>query len=160
MFIFVSVEKNISIRLKAIFLLTVFLLNIFVGFACAMGVDMGFNTTHHHDKEATKTTVHIHADGKKHEHPDKAPKHHHDSKEDSEKDGCCNDGVIKFQRLDKNLPANNNTAINIPVFAVLLTSFFGLDIFTPEQVPVQKYITEFFHPPPPDIRILIRSFQI
>ena len=153
-------KGNTSIQLKAALLLIVFSLNTVMGFACSMGVDMGFNRTHHPDEEATETTVHVHNDGKKHEHHDKAPKHHHDSKEDSEKGGCCNDGVIKFQNLDKNLNANNNTAISAPVLAAKLNSFFGFDIFRPEQVPAQKHIAQLFHPPPPDIRILIQSFQI
>ena len=153
-------KGNTSIQLKAALLLIVFSMNTVIGFACAMGVDMGFNATHHHDEEATETTVHVHDDGKKHEHHDKAPKHQHNSKEDSEKGGCCNDGVIKFQNLDKNLNANNNSAISVHIFSAIFNSFFGFDILTPEQVPVQKHIAQLFHPPPPDIRILIQSFQI
>ena len=42
----------------------VFSLNTIIGFACAVGIDMGFNSTDHHDEEATETSVHIHADGK------------------------------------------------------------------------------------------------
>ncbi len=154
-------KGNISIKLKAALLLIVFSLNTVIGFACAMGVDMSFNTTHHHDEEeATKTTIHVHADGKKHNHHDEAAKHHHNSKEDSEKGGCCNDGVIKFQNLDKTLAQNANAAINAPVFVALLSRFAGVDIFRQSQVSHQKYIAQFFHPPPPDTRILIQSFQI
>ena len=153
-------KGNISIKLKAVLLLIVFSMNTVIGFACAMGVDMGFNTTHHHNEEATETTVHIHADGEKHHHPAKENKHHHDSKENSEKGGCCNDGVIKFQALDKNLTQTTNTGINIPVFAATLAGLFGIDISSLTPAPQEKYIDQFFHPPPPDIRILIRSFQI
>ena len=122
---------------------------------------MGFNTTHHHDEEAKEVTIHVHADGKKHQHHDKATRHHHDSKKmDSEKEGCCNDGVIRFQSLDKNLSQNANSTIIVPVFATVLINFFGLNIFKQEKVSNDKYIARFFHPPPPDIRLLIRSFQI
>ncbi len=153
--------KNLSIQLKAALLLIVFSMNTVIGFACAMGEDMGFNTTHHHDEdEATETTVYQHVDGKKHQHHDEAAKHHHDSKEDSEKGGCCNDGVIKFQRLDKSLTQNGNAAINTPVFVAMHSSFFGIEIFKQSQASTQKHIVRFFHPPPPDIRILIQSFQI
>ena len=69
-------KKNISIQLKAAFLLIVFGLNTMVGFACAIGVDMGFNTTNHHDEEATE--VHQHADGSKHDHHNQASKHEHE----------------------------------------------------------------------------------
>ena len=142
-------NRNTSIRLKAASLVIVFSLNTVVGFACAMCVNMGFNTTHHHDHETDEVTV---AAGTK--------KHHHDSKETAEKGGCCNDKVINFQNLDKNLIQNTNTVINAPVFIVNLSSFYGIDIFKPAQVSAQKYIDLFFHPPPPDIRVLIRSFQI
>ena len=154
-------KRNITIWFKAAFLLTVFALNTVVGFACAMGIDMGFNKHHHHDgEEANETTVHFHTDGKKHQHHDEAAKHHHDSNEDSEKSGCCNDDVIKFQSLDINLSQSINAPINIPVFVATLSSFFGIAIFRQPQVSNQKHIDQFFHPPPPDIRVLIRSFQI
>ena len=133
-------NRNTSIWLKATSLVLVFSLNTVVSFACAMGVNMGFNTIHHHHPEAVK--------------------HHHDSKEDAEKGGCCNDKVINFQNLDKNLIQNANTVINAPVFIANLSSLYGIGIFKPAQVSAKKYIDLFFHPPPPDIRVLIRSFQI
>ena len=155
-------KRNISLQFKAAFLLAVFSLNTVIGFACAMGVDMGFNRHHHHhdEEEATETTVHFHADGKKHQHVDEAAKHHHDSNEDSEKGGCCNDGVIKFQSLDKNLNSNSNTSISQPVFVAVITNFYITDIFRYTKAPAQRYLLPYFHPPPPDIRILIQSFQI
>ena len=66
-------KKNKSIQFKAAFLLLVFSLNMVVGFACAMGLEMGFKTTHHHDIDAIK--VHTHANGKKHEHYNKIDQH-------------------------------------------------------------------------------------
>ena len=146
-------KKSISIQLKAALLLILFSTNTVMGFACAVGIDMGFNTTNHHDDdEATEITVHQHAAGKRH-------LHHQHSKEDSEKGGC-NDSVIKFQSLDKSLNQNGNVAINVPVFVALLSSYFGIENFKQTQAFNQKYIFDFFHPPPPDIRILIQSFQI
>ncbi len=152
-------KKNISIKIKAALLLTVFSLNTVIGFACAMGVDMGFNSLHHDTEETTETTVHIHADGNKHNHHDEVATHHNNSKEDSENDGCCNDGVVKFQSLDKNINTNAYSVISIPVFTTILTNVFGLDMFAQEQFSNQKNIAQFFYPPP-DIRILIKSFQI
>ena len=138
----------------------VFALNTVVGFACALGADMGFNSKYHHDEEATESGIHVHADGTKHHHHEKANNHHYDSKEGAEKDGCCNDKVISFQTLDKNLVQNNNIAISAPEFIPFLSNFLGTDIFKPSLVSHQKYIVRFFHPPPPDLRVLIRSFQI
>jgi predicted 3-demethylubiquinone-9 3-methyltransferase (glyoxalase superfamily) len=152
-------KRNISIQLKAALLLVVFGLNTVVGFACSMGVDVGFNTAHHHD-EATKVSLHIHADGKKHQHHQEANKHQHDKKGTSKKDGCCNDKVISFQILDKNLNQNSKTAIDVPGFAAILSSFFGTTILKTVPAVPQKHIVPTSHPPPPDIRIAIRSFQI
>ena len=42
-------STSIYIQLKAALLLLVFGLNTIIGFACAVGVDMGFNTSHHHN---------------------------------------------------------------------------------------------------------------
>ena len=151
-------QKDISIKLKATLLLIVFSMNTVVGFACAMGVDMGYNNSHH-EAEATEVAVHVHADGKKHHHDKKPVANHLDKKDASKKDDCCNDKVIKFQNLDKSLSQNPNVAINAPVFVAILSSFFGLDIFKPAQVIPEKYF-EFFHPPPPDILIVIQRFQI
>ena len=146
--------RNISIRLKAASLLIVFALNTVVGFACAVGVDMGFNYNNHHDEEATEASVHTHANGGKHQHQDEANNDHQDKKGD-----CCNDKVIKFQNLDKSLSQNANVAINAPVFVAILSNFFGIDIFKPAQITPQRHFA-FFHPPPPDILIVIQRFQI
>lgn len=152
-------KRNISIQLKAALLLIVFSMNTVIGFACAMGVDMSFNTKHH-DDEAIQTMIHVHADGKKHNHHHEAAKHHHNSKEESQKEGCCNDGVVKFQSLDKNLNTNTNSVIAVPLFVAIHTSFFAVDILAWKQVSDSKNIALFFHPPPPEIRVLIQSFQI
>ena len=108
-------QKN---KIQALFLLSVFSLNTVVGFACSVGFDMGFNSKHHHDQEATEAVVHIHADGKKHIHQEKKENHkhnkshqgqdknHHKSKEG--KDNCCNDEVLKFEQLDKSVPYSLN----------------------------------------------------
>ncbi len=152
-------KKTISIKIKAALLLAVFSLNTVIGFACAMGVDMGFNADHHDAEENIQTAVHVHADGNKHNHHDEVLNHHNNSKEDSESGSCCNDGVVKFQSLDKNINTNANFVLNVPVFTAILTNVFGLDIFAREQFSNQKNIAQFFYPPP-DIRVLIKSFQI
>ena len=152
-------KQNISIQLKAALLIIVFATNTVMGFACAVGIDMGFNSKHH-DEEVTETPIHVHADGKQHHHQDEANKHHDGSKQNAEKGGCCNDGVIKFQNLDKSLAQNTNAATSTPVFVALFSSIFGIDIFRQPQVSHQKHIDQYSHPPPPDIRILIQSFQI
>lgn len=153
-------KGNISIQLKAAFLIIVFSMNTVIGFACALGVDMGFNSKHHHDDDEEVTEVSVHVDGKEHQHHDEETKHHHDSKEDSEKDGCCNDGVIKFQNLEKNLNQNNTQVIYAYVFSTILSNFWSINIFNCVKALPQRYKARVFHPPPPDILIAIQCFQI
>lgn len=154
-------KKNISIQLKAALLLVVFGLNTLVGFACAVGVDMGFNSPHHQGEVAAKE-VHVHSDGKKHEHHKKADKHGHEETktEKKENDGCCNDDVQKFQQLDKAITQNAKTVIDAPAFVTIISTFLGIDIFNTIQTYPPKCIARYFYPPPPDIRIAIQSFQI
>ena len=171
---------NLSIRQKALFLLVVFATNTAVGFACAIGVDMGFNSPHHTETEEP-AEVHIHDDGKKHVH-EKEPaqvnthvhedgiNHQHDSEPSKQipvdginlltKDdgGCCTNEVQEFQNLVKNISVN--TGINVPVFLAILSIYFDIDFSTAlKNFPV-NFKARFFYPPPPDIRIAIQRFQI
>jgi hypothetical protein len=153
-------EKSISIQLKAAFLIIVFSMNTVIGFACAIGLDMGFNSKHHHEDDEEATEISIHVDGKKHQHHDEETKPHHDSKENSEKGGCCNDGVIKFQNLEKNSNQNNTQVIYAHVFATILSNFWSINIFNYVKALPQHYKARVFHPPPRDILIAIQCFQI
>ena len=57
---------RLSIKFKAIFLTIIFLLNTVVGFACTVGIDMGFNRGHHDDHSSVaKNTPHSHPPGTK-----------------------------------------------------------------------------------------------
>jgi hypothetical protein len=147
-------KRNISIQLKAAFLLVVFALNTLVGFACAAGLDMNFNT-HHHEEEETEISVHVHADGKKH--------HHEEADNDTDKekkDDCCHDKVVKLSQTEKAIP--QVAKILNPVFSTAFVAvYFNIDITYPLQVKISnKYFVRGHHPPIPDIRIAIRSFQI
>lgn len=153
-------KRNTTIQIKALFLLLVFALNTAVGFACAVGMDMDFNIAHHADEESTK--IHVHANGQKHEHQNKSGSHHHEENktEKKEKGGCCSDGVQKFQNLDKSLNQNAKIAIDVSSFAVIISTFFGMDFYNLSKAYPSKYKARLFYPPPEDIRIAIRSFQI
>lgn len=149
-------KANRSIQLKAGLLLLVFGLNTVVGFACAMGLDMSFNSTHQHGEEAT--AVHVHADDKKHHH-DK-PAHDHDDKQKDEKDGCCNDSVVKFSQTEKATP-QSSISVSPVFFTSFIATYYAIDILYPSQVTGSiKYFARNYHPPIPDIRIAIQSFQI
>jgi len=155
-------KSNISIQIKAAFLLLVFGLNTVIGFACAVGVDMGFNTAHHDLKEITEIKVHVHADGEKHKHRNKAANHHQldDNKNSKEKGGCCNDAVIKFSQTDKSVP-QAGALLHPVIFNAVITSFFIPDIiYSLQAKETEKYFVRGHHPPIPDIRVAIQSFQI
>ena len=156
----IKTQKN---RIKALFLLAVFSFNTVVGFACSVGVDMGFNSTHHHADEATEAVIHIHADGKKHIHHEKKSSHDHNKShhpgDANDKDNCCNNQVLKFEQLDKSVPAG--VSLIHPIF---LNTFF--DVYYSVALPstdIVRDIKQFvrsYHPPISDIRISIQSFQI
>ena len=135
-------------------------LNTLVGFACVIGIDMGFNSTHHDAEEATE--IHIHADEKNDDHYTQSASHHHKEKKthNSEKKGCCNDKVQKLQSLDKALNKNAKITIDAPVFVAIVSTFFGIDIFNSSKDYLSKYVVRYYYPPPSDIRIAIQSFQI
>ena len=164
--------KKFSIQLKAAFLLMIFSLNTIIGFACAIGFDMSFNSKHHDDEEATEAVVHVHGDGKKHIHKEKTNSHNHSNShhheeankhktDNNEKDNCCNDKVIKFDQLDKSLTPSVNAVFNPVFFTAFLASFYNANIlFSSQIVPNTRYFVRGHHPPIPDIRIAIQSFQI
>jgi hypothetical protein len=148
-------NRKKSIQLKAAFLLIAFSLNTVIGFACAVGLDMGFNS-HHHEENAIETEG-IHHHDKSHHH-DEADVHHH--KTNGDKDNCCNDGVMKFQKVDKALASSINL-INPIFFTSFLASFYNIDILSSyDKIAAIKYFVRSHHPPIPDIRIAIQSFQI
>jgi len=112
------------IRLKAAFLLIAFSLNMVIGFACAIGIDMGFNTHHHDGDETTMLNISHHHDTSHHN--DEADNEHHKSKDG--KDDCCNDQVMKFSRLDKSVPGSLNSIS--PIFLIsFVSTYHGVDIF-------------------------------
>ncbi|MEO5782075.1 MAG: hypothetical protein ABIQ07_02325 [Ginsengibacter sp.] len=152
-----------SIQLKSALLIIVFSLNTIIGFTCAAGIDLGFNSTHHHEEESAEVTMHVHADGKKHEHHNEVGKHHdqasNTNKANDNKDNCCNDEVIKITQLDKSVP-QSLSAISPGFFTILISSSYNIDpLFTSQNVSI-KYFVRSHHPPIPDIRIAIQSFQI
>ncbi|MHA4807888.1 hypothetical protein ACX0G9_07270 [Flavitalea flava] len=163
-----------SIRLKAAFLLLVFTLNTAIGFACSMGVDMGFNKHHYdHGEEALPGDVSQEVEGHQNEghhneanehhedidHHHEAGDHHHLKKEGCGDHGCCNDTVVKFQQLDKNLIATA-FALYVPLFVPVPGVDFHCLPFATLSIVFQKRVIRHYYPPPPDIRVSIQSFQI
>jgi len=165
-------KRATSIQLKAALLLVVCALNTVVGFACSVGVDMGFNSEHHHEDKATEAVVHVHKDGNRHvHHQGRKENHKHDKshnhdqannhhKSGSDKANCCNDKVRSFDQLDKSVPASQSL-VHPVFFTAFLASYYNFNIIP--HTDVVKNIKQFvrsYHPPIPDIRLAIQSFQI
>jgi hypothetical protein len=144
------------IQLKAAFLLIVFYLNMIIGFACAVGVDMWFNTGHH---KQTELLAHEGSHG----HNEAGKQHKSKGCKDNccnDKDNCCNDHVIKFAQVEKSFP-KCFAGLNTIFFTTLISSFCDNDfLHTSKSSANTKYFVQGYHPPITDIRITIQSFQI
>ncbi|OQP60150.1 hypothetical protein A3860_34280 [Niastella vici] len=177
-------KSSRTIKYKALFLLVSFSLNTVVGFACSLGLDMGFNAHHHHEdceeKQEHASKGH-HDDREHHSYINDADKDHHNHHHSqssghqhdegkkgnnyatinaSENDNCCNGLVVGFQNIDKQLAQKYASAKPTSAF----TAFIQPAILT---LKYNTRNTESFRTPPkiqehspPDIRILIQSFQI
>lgn len=149
-------KRNHSIRLKAFVLLFVFTMNMIVGLACSAGIGMGFNKSHHAPQNSA-TAVHIHKDGKKHVHHTKKAQH---KKESDEKKNCCSDEVVAFNQAGKSVP--KAVSITQP-FCEATVAFQYPEIyksFRSATINKTRQFTRSYHPPIPDIRIAIQSFQV
>lgn len=148
-------NKTISIKCSAAFLLMVFALNTLVGFACAMGADMGFNSPHHHDDEVASTSVHHDHDSNSH--------HHEEAEADKSKDdgNCCKDSVVQLSQQDKLLANVVTISLESPVTLVFLHSFYISFLSTSAAIINQENRTvRWQFPASPDIRVSIQSFLI
>jgi hypothetical protein len=135
---------SLSIQSKAAFLTFVFLLNTLVGFACAVGMDVGFNARHH--------------DHAKYSHH-KSTETKHTSK--SQKDNCCKEQVTKLSKADKLTQPRYNYSLLSSLFFLLPSTVYriGETVTFPVNVP-NNYFVRHCRAPIPDIRIAIQSFQI
>jgi len=130
-------------------LLIVFSLNMIIGFVCATGMDRLF-ISHHLEK--TKLTAH---EGFRQ--GDEAVTHH---KTEGCKDNCCNEHVVRISQGDKSLPQSLE-GLNVIFFTTLISSFYNIDVLHTSKVLANtRYFVRSHHPPIPDIRIAIQSFQI
>ena len=153
-------KSILTIQIKAAILLIVFSLNTIVGFACAIGIDMGYNTKDHHDNEVTEAAIHVHSDGEKHDHNEAKNRYDADNhKIVDDKDNCCNDTVTKLSQIDKAIA--QSSVMNPVFFTAFISSFYNIDILVASQATKNtKYFVRGHHPPIPDILIAIQRFQI
>ena len=162
-----------AIQYKALFLLITFSMNTVVGFACSMGVDMGFNSGHHlhgsgkHHEHADADNHHEHDGAKSHCHQHAAKSHYQSDNHNNtvsftsqSEENCCKDFVVGFQSMDKMLTKQYSAQQKITDLSPFIT------IFIAEANNTKGFILHLRIPPreidysPPDIRVFIQSFLI
>jgi hypothetical protein len=151
------------------FLLLVFSLNTVVGFACAISIDMGFNSSHHNEAKLPAPPAHKHDHGDAPGHHDSHDKghdqsHHTDDAEshhsNGEEQNCCSDDVAKLLQQEKNI-AHSLTIDHPGYITLFIPPFYYTGVSFHNQVQKHtRYFVRNYHPPIPDIRIAIQSFQI
>ena len=146
-------QSNITIRIKALFLLVVFSMNTMLGFACSIGVDLGYNTNHHKQETSSLNSGADHdCGGMEDEAADNtSPVNTHD---------CCKDGVLKFNLSDKS--PSSTIKIDAPGHtAFSVAASYLLQSLAIEDVLLNHYYVRSDHPPiSKDIRISTHSFRI
>ena len=156
-----------SIQLKAVFLLFVFSLSTLVSFACAAGIDMGYNRDHHTIRDRTSSTHHSpHLSGDTKDVANHtAEVSHHEQKDDhtkeSSKDDCCRDEAAKFEKSDKISPKGSDNQLQAPCITLIVNRYLITDssITSLYNLSTRYYIRNH-HPPIADVRIAIQSFLI
>lgn len=148
-------------KIIAAFFLTVFSLNTAAGFACSIGIDMGYNSHHHGGEKKSKGKKHDHGSGhnhdKKHDHSQK-----HEPSEKSSKDDCCSNDVTAFNRLDKSV-STASFILNPPVSLIAFSFFTYIVAVKADETKNKSSVCVFrrccsFNDI--DVRIAIQSFQI
>ena len=127
-------------------------MNTVIGFACSVGLKMGYNN-HHHEEQANAASSH-------HQHQEQSKEHDHSQQPSNSKDDCCSNDITSFNLLDKSV--TNTVNIDHPVFTSVFVASFNTD-WTLSKFFIPKNIRAFarpYHPPFPDIRVAIQSFQI
>ena len=152
-------KSKITIRIKAIFLLVVFSLNSIKGFACSIGLNLGYNQHHHAEKPAPARAIAAS------ENPDHCGSVENDDATDdasspaSQRD-CCKDEVHQFALLDKSV--SPSIKIDAPTeLASDVAAIYFLSVWNSQHVATIHYYVQSDHPPiSRDIRIAMQSFQI
>ena len=158
-------NKKAVIQFKAAFLLFIFSLNMFVGFACSLGLNAASEALNHHPeavKQSTNAHNHDHGNAaiKSSKHSNSKPHNHKtDHKDKKDKKGCCNNEVQKVQQLDKNLNSNAKVSAFDVVADVPQTHYQYYSVILSKINPA-KLRERFFYPPPPNILLSIQRFQI
>lgn len=147
-------------KIKASFLLVVFSLNTVAGFACSVGVDLGYNTNHngHSKKHEHGHGQNLKKTGASHSHKSNGA-----FSVENPKGYCCSNYVSKFTLLDKSVATTIYHLQDPPVFFKTFTSTFdsqaqnepGVSSNSGFQVVRRSCFLNNM-----DIRVAIQSFRI
>ena len=145
--------------MKAFTLLIVFAMNMLLGFACSIGVNMGYNQNHHHfdvasDKYSGPTPGDCHNVVSRDANSGDTP----DSSNDKD---CCSHGVVKFFQLDKNTSTPNPDLL-VPAQLIGNHRTYQMELlqYLQNSEPKTHHFVRSNHPPIHDIRTAIQSFLI
>ena len=155
---FAKMKLPRSTYFKALFLLVIFSFNLMVGFACSIGIDMGYNKSHHHSEITNSVANHASGHAKM-RNCHKMAKNNH-SNQSQPGDDCCNHNVIYLSHFDKAVPASIKLLFNPYIYTPNLFGNYKAGNFYSNNKPDKKHNGRSHHPPIPDIRIKIQSFQI
>lgn len=144
-------------RTRAAFLLLVFSLNTLAGFACSIGLNMGYNAKHHPHVKADTALKCSHT---AHQHKEAAVPGQ--PRLQSPNDDCCAKQVNSFALLDKSV-VHNHLFIKAPVYPIAIPSWLATIEKQDTKLPVNsrfQFVRRSCSLDHTDIRIAIRSFQV
>jgi hypothetical protein len=157
------VNRKANIKITAVGLLVLFTVNIVLGFFCSIGLDMGYNSTHHR-QSGNVYSHHTHGHGNKGNDSHVPGTNNHGSGTHSDshssRNDCCQTGVLQLAQLDKVIPTDH---LAHPVFLPLALphTTYTSTLYTRTAVRNIKQFVRNDHPPiVSDVRIAIQSFQI
>jgi hypothetical protein len=133
-------------KIKALFLLFIFLLNTAVGLNCALRTcsdDCKNEIAEHHLSSALYSQ-----------------QYHPSLTTVAEKDACCQDAVNNFATLAKLVPQSVKVFMPIEVPYIQGAYPYTFKLVPAPKADYQLLIDERQRPPTPDIRIVIQSFQV
>jgi len=148
-------KRKRSLQIKAALLLTVFSLNMVIGFACAVGMDMGNRKDHNDRNEIIIQKTSHHEDKACHNGANGC-----DRKSKDNKDNCCNESIIKFAKVDKLRTQSQNFALSLLFFPAFIFLYHNSVLPGSQVFKSIKYFVRSYHPPISNIRIAIHRFQI
>ncbi len=131
--------------MTAFFFVIFFSLSTLLGFACSLGINLGYNA-HHHQAKSSSTKGHC-------------PQHGNKQKQPVNSDDCCSNSITHFHLSAKSI---------VPAFVFsqplcIIAEIFHIPGANTRYLNVVKDVRLYarnHHPPIADIRIAIQSFLI